>query len=91
VPPPARRLALVEHCASALAAAAALQAANAPLSAARALDRQHPHVTEAMAWALEGPSPLAARAYSGVAWAAMPVLAPRLDLAQRQAFCKAKP
>ena len=50
--------------------------------------RQQPHVTEAMAWALEGPSPQAARAYSGVAWAAMPVLAPRLDLAQRQAFCK---
>ena len=45
-------------------------------------------MTKAMAWALEDPSPLAARAYSGIVWAAMPVLAPRLDLAQRQAFCK---
>ena len=78
----------MEHCGHALAVAAALQAANAPLSATRLLDRQQPHVTEAMAWALEEPSPLAARPYSGIVWATMPVLAPRLDLAQRQAFCK---
>ena len=83
------RVALVEHLGGQLAAAAALHAANAPLAATRVLDRLQPHATEALAWALDAhASPLAARAYAGIAWACMPILAPRLDVAQRQAFCE---
>jgi soluble lytic murein transglycosylase-like protein len=78
----------VEHIGGQLAAAAALHAANALLAATRMLDRLQPHVTEALAWALDAPSPLAARAYASITWACMPILAPRLDVAQRQAFCE---
>lgn len=78
----------MEHLGGQLAAAAALHGANAPLAATSMLNRLQPHATEVLAWALEAPSHLAARAYADVAWRCMPVLAPRLDVAQRQAFCE---
>ena len=79
---------LVEYFGRELAAATELHAANAPVTAARLLDRAQPAVTEVLAWALEHPSPLAAHAYVAIVWRCMPLLAPRLDLSQRQAFCE---
>ena len=79
---------LVEYFGRELAAAMELHAANAPVTAARLLDRAQPAVTEVLAWALEHPSPLAAHAYVAIVWRCMPLLAPRLDLSQRQAFCE---
>ncbi len=44
-----------------------------------------------LAWALEQPSQLSAHAYAAIVWRCMPLLAPRLDLSQRQAFCEVRP
>ena len=78
----------MEHIGRQLAAATALHSMNAPLAATSMFTRLQPHATEVLAWALEAPSHAAARAYAGVAWGCMPVLAPRLDIGQRQAFCE---
>jgi hypothetical protein len=80
----------VEYFAHELGAAMELHAANAPVTAARLLDRAQPAVTEVLAWALEQPSHLAAHAYVDIIWRCMPLLAPRLDLSQRQAFCEVR-
>ncbi|EIE24021.1 hypothetical protein COCSUDRAFT_47104 [Coccomyxa subellipsoidea C-169] len=85
----AARTGLVEYFARELGAAMELHAANAPVTAARLLDRAQPAVTEVLAWALEQPSQLSAHAYAAIVWHCMPLLAPRLDLSQRQAFCEA--
>lgn len=43
---------------------------------------------QVLAWALEAPSKLCVHAYVGVVWQCMPLLVPRLDCSQRQAFCE---
>lgn len=82
------RVALVENYRRELTAAMALHSANAPVTATRLLDWEQPLVTEVMAWALDSPLHLAAHAYVDIVWNCMPLLSPRLDIGQRQAFCE---
>jgi phospholipid N-methyltransferase len=83
-----RRAALAEHYRAKLSEAMALHSANAPVAATRILDREQPHVTEVMAWALDSPTQLAALAYVDIIWSCMPLLSPRLDIGQRHAVCE---
>ena len=81
---------MVEHHRRGLKHMMALHSANAPISAARLLDRNQAHVLEALAWALDDPPPPAMHAYADVLWRCMPLLQPRLDTAQRLALCEVR-
>ncbi len=82
------RAAMVEHHRHALMGMIALHGANAPISAARLLDRCQAHVLEALAWALDSPPPPAVHAYAAILWHCTPLLLPRLDISQRMALCQ---
>ncbi|CAL5227758.1 g10777 [Coccomyxa viridis] len=85
----AAKAAMVEHHRHALMGMIALHGANAPISAARLLDRCQAHVLEALAWALDSPPPPALHAYAAILWHCTPLLLPRLDISQRMALCQA--
>ena len=81
---------MVEHHRRTLMGLTALHDANAPISAARLLDRCQAHVLEALAWALDAPPPPALHAYAAILWHCTPVLLPRLDISQRMALCQVR-
>jgi len=79
---------MAEYYRCKLMAMMALHSANAPISAARLLDRCQAHVLEALAWALDQPPPQAVHAYAEIIWHCTPLLLPRLDIGQRMALCE---
>lgn len=85
------RVTLVEYYTKYLAKAAALLAAQAPVSAMRLFDREHQNIHEIVRWASQGPPEEALPFYSDILWESMPLLSGRLDLLQREVFCKASP
>ena len=82
------RAGMVEYHRRALMGLTALHGANAPISAARLLDRCQAHVLEALAWTLDAPPPPAVHAYAAILWHCTPLLLPRLDISQRMALCQ---
>ena len=84
------RAGMVEHHRRALTGMMALYSANAPISAARLLDRCQAHVLEALAWSLDSSPPPALHAYAAILWHCTPLLLPRLDISQRMALCQVR-
>ena len=82
------RVTFIEYYSKYLAKAASLLAANAPASAMRLFDREHQNIHEVVRWASQGPPPEALPFYSDILWDSMPLLSGRLDLLQREVFCK---
>ena len=78
----------IEYYTKYLAKAAALLAAQAPVSAMRLFDREHQNIHEIVRWASQGPPEEALPFYSDILWESMPLLSGRLDLLQREVFCK---
>ena len=78
----------IEYYTKYLAKAAALLAAQAPVSAMRLFDREHQNIHEIVQWASQGPPEEALPFYSDILWDSMPLLSGRLDLMQREIFCK---
>ncbi|KAL0028676.1 hypothetical protein WJX79_009990 [Trebouxia sp. C0005] len=83
------RVTFIEYYTKYLAKAAALLAAQAPVSAMRLFDREHQNIHEIVRWASQGPPEEALPFYSDILWESMPLLSGRLDLLQREVFCKA--
>lgn len=79
----------MEYYTKYLSKAAALLAAQAPVSAMRLFDREHQNIHEIVRWASQGPPEEALPFYSDILWDSMPLLSGRLDLLQREVFCKA--
>lgn len=84
------RVTFIEYYTKYLAKAAALLAAQAPVSAMRLFDREHQNIHEIVRWASQGPPEEALPFYSDILWESMPLLSGRLDLLQREVFCKVK-
>ena len=84
------RVTLVEYYTKYLSKAAALLAAQAPVSAMRLFDREHQNIHEIVRWASQGPPEEALPFYSDILWESMPLLSGRMDLLQREVFCKAR-
>ena len=84
------RVTLVEYYSKYLSKAAALLAAQAPVSAMRLFDREHQNIHEIVRWASQGPPEEALPFYSDILWESMPLLSGRMDLLQREVFCKAR-
>jgi len=84
------RVTFIEYYTKYLAKAAALLAAQAPVSAMRLFDREHQNIHEIVRWASQGPPEEALPFYSDILWECMPLLSGRLDLLQREVFCKVK-
>ena len=82
------RVTFIEYYSKYLAKAASLLAANAPASAMRLFDREHQNIHEVVRWASQNPPPEALPFYSDILWDSMPLLSGRLDLLQREIFCK---
>lgn len=82
------RVTFIEYYTKYLAKAAALLAAQAPVSAMRLFDREHQNIHEIVRWASQGPLEEALPFYSDILWESMPLLSGRLDLLQREVFCK---
>lgn len=82
------RVTFIEYYSKYLAKAASLLAANAPVSAMRLFDREHQNIHEVVRWASQNPFPEALPFYSDILWDSMPLLSGRLDLLQREVFCK---
>jgi hypothetical protein len=82
------RVTFIEYYTKYLAKAAALLAAQAPVSAMRLFDREHQNIHEIVLWASQGPPEEALPFYSDILWESMPLLSGRLDLLQREVFCK---
>ena len=78
----------IEYYSKYLAKAASLLAANAPVSAMRLFDREHQNIHEVVRWASQNPPQEALPFYSDILWDSMPLLSGRLDLLQREVFCK---
>ena len=78
----------IEYYTKYLAKAAALLAAQAPVSAMRLFDREHQNIHQIVRWASQGPPEEALPFYSDILWDSMPLLSGRLDLLQREVFCK---
>ena len=79
----------MEYYTKYLSKAAALLAAQAPVSAMRLFDREHQNIHEIVRWASQGPPEEALPFYSDILWDSMPLLSGRMDLLQREVFCKA--
>ncbi len=84
------RVTFIEYYTKYLAKAAALLAAQAPVSAMRLFDREHQNIHEIVRWASQGPPEEALPFYSDILWESMPLLSGRLDLLQREVFCKVR-
>ena len=82
------RVTFIEYYTKYLAKAAALLAAQAPVSAMRLFDREHQNIHEIVQWASTMPPEEALPFYSDILWDSMPLLSGRLDLMQREVFCK---
>ena len=54
----------------------------------RLFDREHQNIHEIVRWASQGPPEEALPFYSDILWESMPLLSGRLDLLQREVFCK---
>ncbi|KAK9813267.1 hypothetical protein WJX72_011692 [[Myrmecia] bisecta] len=64
--------------------------AQGPVSAMRLTDREHHHLHELVSWAIEGVAPIEALPfYIDIMWDCMLILSNRLDIPQREVFCKA--
>lgn len=85
---PFNRVTFIEYYTKYLAKAASLLAANAPVSAMRLFDREHQNIHEVVRWASQSPPQEALPFYSDILWDSMPLLSGRLDLLQREVFCK---
>ena len=84
------RVTLVEYYTKYLGKAAALLAAQAPVSANCLFDREHQNIHEIVRWASQQPPEEALPFYSDILWESMPLLSGRMDLLQREVFCKAQ-
>ena len=54
----------------------------------RLFDREHQNIHEIVQWASSMPPEEALPFYSDILWDSMPLLSGRLDLMQREVFCK---